>query len=118
MVSKDAIRAIRRSVRMNELVATAGRLSGCSTRSCDDTAVGSLSDALLRGWIDAVPRGATLLIQPPAELEAVPFSMLKTRGGEPLLARNSLATAPSLRAFARAMRVDAMRAGSVSAFFV
>jgi len=119
IVTKGAIRAIRRPLRMKELVQSADRLSGCAARrSCnDEAAVESLSDALLRAWIDTIPRGATLLIQPPAELEAVPFSMLKTRAGERLIMRDSLATAPSLRAFARASLVDGMRAGSVSAFF-
>jgi CHAT domain-containing protein len=76
-----------------------------------------LSDALLRGWIERVPRGSTLLLQPAAEMEGIAFAMLKTADGERLLRRNPLASAPSLRAFAHAYRDDATRAGATSVFF-
>jgi tetratricopeptide (TPR) repeat protein len=86
-------------------------------RSVERLDVEHLSDLLLRDWIEHVPRETTLLIQPPAEVEAVPFAMLRTRGGEPLLARNASAYAPSFRAFVRAARNDAHRSASVDAYF-
>ncbi|MEO8382072.1 MAG: CHAT domain-containing protein [Acidobacteriota bacterium] len=118
IVRRDTIRATRRPVERNELLQGGERLRRCAVRSCnDEPAVESLSNALLRPWIDGVPRGTTLLIQPPAELESVAYSMLRTGAGERLVMRNALATAPSFRAFVRAMRTDRTRAAPLSAFF-
>lgn len=118
IVTADEIRATRRLVSSAELSHRIDRLRECAARpGCkDEEAVDAISAVLLRDWIDRIPPGATLLMQPPAELQAVPFSMLKTRRGERLVTRNSVATAPSFRAFARALRIDAERSGVISAF--
>src|SRR5205807_3115585 len=86
IVSKNAIRAIRRSVRMRPLTATVDRLNRCAAHSCSDDAAALeiVSDVFLQSWIGDIPR-ATLLIQPPAEFETLCLSMLKTRSGERLM---------------------------------
>ena len=111
IVQKGSIRATSRRVRFDDIVRSAAK-----SRS-DEAAVENLSNALLRDWIDSVPRGATILIQPPPELDAVPFSKLRTRRAELLVRRNPIATAPSFSTFARAKYNDTARAGAVSAFF-
>lgn len=116
VITKDAVVAVRQPVRREELVRAAEQLQRCSAQECE-LAVATLSGALLQPWIERVPRGATLLLQGAAELEAVPFAMLATRDRERLVLRNPSATVPTLRALARAARQDATRAGDVSAFF-
>ncbi len=119
IVTPRAIRAIHQPVRAQDLVALVNDLRTCAQRTgCHgDTTLELASDLLLRGWIATVPRGATLLVQPPHELQAIPLALLKTLEGETLLARNALTTTPSLHAFVRAAALDAQRAGGVSAFF-
>jgi tetratricopeptide (TPR) repeat protein len=120
IVTPGAIRAIRQPVRAQDLAAAIDALRTCAHRGgCDgETTLEMASDLLLRGWIASAPRSATLLIQPPHELQAIPLAMLKTSEGETLLARNALTTTPSLHAFVRAAALDARRArGGVSAFF-
>lgn len=118
-VTVREIRAVRHAVRSQDLIGAVDDLRACTARSgCpDDDALELVSDVLLRDWIVRAPRDATLWFQPPAELQAVPFAMLKTRDGVPLLDRNAVATAPSLRAFVRAVRLDTERAGKTDAFF-
>ncbi len=116
VITKDAVRAVRRPVQREELLRHAVELQQCRAQACD-AAVDALSAALLQPWIETVPRGATLLLLPAAELEAVPFAMLETAGGERLVQRNATATVPKLRAFAQAVKQDAARAGEVTAFF-
>lgn len=118
ITGKD-VRIVRRRVRATDLVALGEGLRQCAARpGChDDSAIERVSGILLRDWIERIPREATLLIQPPAELQGVPFSMLQTIGHESLLVRNPLSTAPTLRAFVRAKRLDDERSGEVSGFF-
>lgn len=118
-ITRHEIRGIRHPVRSQDLISAVDDLRACAAHSdchADDT-LNATSDLLLRDWIARVPRDATLWIQPPAELQAVPFPMLKTKDGELLLVRNGVATAPSLRAFVRAIRLDGERSGEASAFF-
>jgi tetratricopeptide (TPR) repeat protein len=119
IVSKDGIRAIRQPVRVRSLTEIVDRLNRCAAHSCDgdDAALDFVSNLFLRSWIEGVSRGATLLIQPPAEFETLCFSMLKTRSGERLIARNSFTTAPSFQMFARALTGDRTRARPGFAFF-
>jgi tetratricopeptide (TPR) repeat protein len=120
IVGKDEIRAVSRPVGMDELSRQAERLRRCAGSSCGKAgadAVESLSDALLRGWIDRVPRGATLIVQPPAQLQTVPLAMLRTSAGERLASRNPLSTIPTFADFARALSNDAARPRTINAFF-
>lgn len=116
VIKKESVRAVRRPVNREEILHHAAQLQSCRARACD-AAVDALSATLLQPWIDQTPRGATLLLQPAAELESVPFAMLETRDGERLVERNATATVPNVRAFAHAANQDAARAGVVSAFF-
>jgi CHAT domain-containing protein len=116
LITPNAIRATRLSVRRADLVHAADRLRDCGRKTCDE-AVASLSGALIRPWFDSIPRGNTLLLQPPSELESVPYAMLETRDGERVVQRNAIATEPKLLAFAHAEQQDALRTGEVSAFF-
>lgn len=116
VISSREIVAMRKPVKAEDLVRQTGRLFECGCSSCPEAVV-SVSVTLLRGWIERVPRGATLMIQPPAELDAVPFSMLTTVKSERLITRNAVTTAPSLHAFARASLNDADRRRAISAFF-
>lgn len=106
VITREAVVVVRYPVRRDALVRDAERLQ-----------VDALSAALLQPWIELVPRGATLILQPAAELESVPFAMLETRGRERLFERNASATAPNLRALAQAAKQDAARARNASAFF-
>ncbi|MEA2414870.1 MAG: hypothetical protein QOI58_1527 [Thermoanaerobaculia bacterium] len=81
-------------------------------------ATNTLSRLLLGDWLGTVAENATLIIVPSPELQNIPFGMLRTPAGF-LIQRNAIATAPSLKAFAHAVREDAMRAraGPINAFF-
>jgi tetratricopeptide (TPR) repeat protein len=110
VVTRNEVFVACRGVRAPEVIRRIDVLRNCAARGgCSDGVVDTASNLLLRDWIERVPREATLLIQPPPELQAVPFAMLKTGGHEPLLTRNSVTTAPSLRAFVRADRADVER---------
>jgi len=116
LITKSSIRGARRTVPREQVLRDAERLQRCREHACA-APVAALSAVLLHPWIGHVPRGATLLLQPAAELEAVPFAMLETGDGEPLVLRNPTATVPKLSAFAHAVKQDAARAGEVRAFF-
>jgi CHAT domain-containing protein len=115
VVTREEVFVVRRRVQARRFLRDAKDLLSCASRG--ECAVDRMSDLLLRDWIERVPRETTLLIQPIAELQAVPFAMLKTRSGERLLARNATTYAPSFQAFLRAARNDAMRRGSDGAYF-
>jgi len=119
VVTAESIRATRRPVKAKGLERLLRDLRECVARpGCRvEAALEGISNLLLRDWIEWVPRDATLLIQPAADVEGVPFSMLTTRGGERLLMRNPLTTAPSFGAFAHARRADAERHGDLDAYF-
>jgi CHAT domain-containing protein len=118
VITRKEVFAVRRSVRAQEFIRRVDGLRECAAAGrCERNAIESGSNLLLRDWIEHVPREATLLIQPPAELQAVPFCMLRTGGQEPLLARNPITTAPSLAALVRATHFDEQRATATGAFF-
>jgi CHAT domain-containing protein len=118
VITRKEVFAVRRSVRAQEFIRRVDGLRECAAVGrCERNAIESVSNLLLRDWIEHVQREATLLIQPPAELQAVPFCMLRTGGQEPLLVRNPITTAPSLAAFVRAMHFDEQRATATGAFF-
>jgi tetratricopeptide (TPR) repeat protein len=118
VVTRTRIFAVRRRVPLADLVRRTEALRDCARRGCTDAvAVESVSELLLRDWIERVPRETTLLIQPPGEFQGVPFAMLRTRGNELLLTRNAIATMPTFRAFLRAEASDALRAGATGAYF-
>ena len=116
VVTTHEIRAVRRSVDRDDILRQAAQLRNCQGHQCDPV-VDGLSRVLVAPWIESVPAGATLLLRPAAEVEAIPFAALETRPGEPLLLRNAIATAPKLITFVRAAREDTRRAGHVSALF-
>ncbi len=119
IITGREIRVVRRGIRSDDVIALAEKLRRCAAESgCEDRdTLEVLSSLFVRDWIDGVARGATLLIQPLAETQGIPFSMLETAKGESLLARNAIATAPSLQAFLRAGANDAQRDSDSSAFF-
>jgi tetratricopeptide (TPR) repeat protein len=119
VVTHAEVRMVRRNIAADQVIDAARDLHACASRAgCAEGArVERVSDLLLRDWIEGVPRGATLWLQRPVELPAVPFAMLKTRGGEPLLSRNPLTIAPGFAAFVAAQRLDARRDGAVTALF-
>jgi tetratricopeptide (TPR) repeat protein len=119
IVTAKGVIVVRRGYRRDDFIASVGALRDCTARGrCgDDVVLNRVSDLLVRDWIDSTARDATLLIQQPPELDAVPFSLLRTRGGERLLQRNALATAPSLHAFVRASQKDIEKSESQGAFF-
>lgn len=119
VIASREIRATRRAVRAAEITGAIDDLRTCvPSGDCGyERALEIASNVLIGGWIARVPRGATLLIQPPGELQAVPFAMLKTGQGELLLSRNAITTAPTLRAFVHAATLDAARTGETRAFF-
>jgi len=116
VIKKESIRAVRTPLRREVILRYAEQLQHCQKNSCG-AAVAALSGALLHPWIEDVARDATLVLQPAAELEAVPFAMLETRDGERLVLRNATTTVPKLRSFAQAAKHDATREGDVRAFF-
>lgn len=119
IVTPAGIRAVRRPVAAEQLIDAVGDLHSCASRDgcADGPRVERVSALLLRDWIEHVPRGATLWLQRPVELQAVPFAMLKTRDGELLLSRNPLTNGPGFEALVRAYRLDATRAGEANALF-
>ncbi|HEX6161469.1 MAG TPA: CHAT domain-containing protein, partial [Thermoanaerobaculia bacterium] len=118
-VTKDQVTAIRRGIRGQDVIDAVERLRACARRrACDhDAASGVVSSLFVRDWIDRTPRDATLLIRQPAEVQAVPFAMLRSSTRERLLERNAVATAPAFRTFVRARRIDGERSGATAAFF-
>jgi len=119
IVTRTSIRAVRRPVIAEQLIDAVGDLHSCASRGdCDDgPELERVSALLLRDWIEHVPRGATLWVQRPVELQAVPFAMLKTRDGERLLTRNPLTSGSGFAALVRAQRFDTMLNGNVTALF-
>jgi len=119
IVTATSVRAVRRNISAEELIRAVTAFHRCASRDgCrEGPELERVSDLLLRDWIEHVPRGATVWLQRPAELQAVPFTMLKTRGGERLLFRNPLTNAPGFAVFARAQHIDEMRRGDLTAFF-
>lgn len=115
VVTREEVFVVRRGVQARRFLRDVEELLRCASRG--ECAADRVSDLLLRDWIERVPRETTLLIQPIAELQAVPFAMLRTRGGERLLARNATIYAPSFQAFLRAARNDVRRRGSHGAYF-
>jgi tetratricopeptide (TPR) repeat protein len=120
IVTPTSIRAVRRPVAAEQLIDAVGDLHACASRGgCDDgPELERVSTLLLRDWIELVPRGAALWLQRPVELQALPYSMLKTRDGEQLLSRNPLTHGSTFAALVRAYRLDTMREGDVTALFV
>lgn len=120
IVTHSAVRVVRRQIAAERLIDAVNDLHSCASRDrCHERfELDLVSDLLLRDWIEQVPRGATIWLQRPIELQAVPFAMLKTRSGERLLSRNPLTNAPGFSSFVRAQRFDAMRDGKLSALFV
>lgn len=118
VITPEKVFTTQRRVDAAAAVRRADALRECGRRSCTDAAIiESVSNLLLRDWIEHVPPETTLMMQPPPELQGVPFSMLRTRRGEPLLLRNGSTTAPALGAFLRAEDSDARRAASTGAYF-
>ena len=111
VVERAVLRVVRRGAAREQIIRAASR------ERSDDSARETASRLLLRDWIDSIPKAATLLIQPPAELPGMAFSILTTRSGEPFLARNPVTTAPSFSAFLRALREDRTRDAPAAAFF-
>lgn len=118
VITREDIFVVTRRVNATEVVRSAEALRDCARRSCGEAAaIERVSDLLLRGWIERVPRETTLLVQPPPELQGVPFAMLRTQTQEPLFSRNGSTTAPTLRAFLRAEESDAKRAAARGEYF-
>jgi tetratricopeptide (TPR) repeat protein len=120
IVSKTAVRAVRRQALIETLIDAAGNLHSCASHGgcADGPEVERVSTLLLRDWIESVPRGATLWIQRPPELQAIPFAMLKTRAGERLLFRNPLTSAADFATFIDAQEHDKSSDDGVGALFL
>lgn len=117
VVSQRDIVAFREPVRAEDLVADSRRLrehAEKDDRSSPD--VERLSQKLLSPWIQRVTLSATLIFIPPPELGAIPFAMLNYRN-HPLVERNAISVASSLRAFVDAAAADRARAAAGPAFF-
>jgi CHAT domain-containing protein/tetratricopeptide (TPR) repeat protein len=119
IITTSGLSVVRHPIAAASLIARVEHLRQCAAKpECrDQQGLEQVSEALLRGWIDRVPREATVILSPPADLKSVPFPMLTTRGNEPLLRRNVVVTTPGLRAYVRAVRNDAARRGDITAFF-
>jgi tetratricopeptide (TPR) repeat protein len=120
IVTPSGVSAVRRPIGAEQLIDVVARLHSCaSIDACrDDPELERASNLLLRDWIQQVPRGATLWLQKPVELQALPFAMLTTQDGEPLLLRNPITTVSDLGELIRVQSRDAARAGSSSALFL
>jgi len=119
VIARDAVTVARRPVVRDVLLDAADRLHRCArSEGCTVRAdVEQLSPLLLRDWIERVPRGTTLWLQPAPELLSVPFAMLTTSGGEVLLERNPFTFGPQLQSLLRAQRSDRERVAPLAAFF-
>jgi CHAT domain-containing protein len=111
IVQDGETHVIRRDVRAREVLSAVEDLRSCAAAgSCNERALlERVSQWMLRDWIARVARDATIVIQPPAELQGVPFAILTTQDGERLFQRNGISTTPTLQAFLSATHLDAQR---------
>ncbi len=119
IITRSGLSIVRRPIPATRLIARVEHLQQCAAKpGCqDEQGLEQVSDLLVRGWIDRVPREATLIISPPADLKSIPFPMLTTREREPLVARNAVVTTPGLRAYLSAIQNDAARRSAVLPYF-
>jgi CHAT domain-containing protein len=113
IVLPSRVEVVRRRVGAAQLITHVSNLvNHRDSRTADD-----LSDLLLRGWIDRITPGSTIVIVPPPDLKSVPYPMLTTAARQPLITRNAVVTEPSLRGWVAAIRADAARTHAVVPFF-